>query len=113
VCGCCGMAEGHAVAVLSCAGAYVSGYDGSNECPVFSVRIEAEAACRTAVTAAGKTPGSNFVMTNYGGGPWGCYFNNMNNDAYFNAHAAGSGYSGRSNRMLLCAAVTGARVRNR
>ncbi len=99
--------------MLSCAGAYVSGYDGSNACPAFSMRIEAEAACRTAAAAAGKTPGSNFVMTNYGGGPWGCYFNNIDNIAYFNAHAAGSGYPGRSDRMLLCAAVTGARVPNR
>ncbi len=52
-------------------------------------------------------------MTNYGGGPWGCYFNNLDNIAYFNAHAAGSGYPGRDDRMLLCAAVTGARVPTR
>ncbi len=39
--------------VLSCAGAYVSGAEGSNVCPAGSARIETEAACRTAVAAAG------------------------------------------------------------
>ena len=40
-------------AVPSCAGAYVFGAAGSNECPSGSVRIVAEAACRTAATATG------------------------------------------------------------
>ncbi len=86
--------------VLGCAGAYVSGAAGSNECPAGSARIEAEAACRTAAAAAGKTAGSTFVGTDpiY---PRGCYYTSDNN-AYFNAHAVGAGYS----MQLLCAAVT-------
>ncbi len=64
--------RGRAVAVLSCAGAYVSGAAGSNECPAGSTRIEAEAACRIAAAAAGKTVPSSFVETDptY---PRGCY----------------------------------------
>ncbi len=90
------------MAVLSCAGAYVSGAAGSNACPVGSVRIVTEAACRTAAAAAGKTPGSTFVWTDstY---PRGCYYDTINNYAYLNMHAVGAGSSGR---QLLCAAVT-------
>ena len=86
--------------VAWCAGAYVSGADGSNECPAGSVRIETEAACRTAVTAAGKTAVSPFVET-FSAYPKGCYF--VGNNAYFNAHAVGAG---ESSSQLLCAAVT-------
>ncbi len=86
------------MAVLSCAGAYVSGAAGSNECPVGSVRIETEAACRTAAAAAGKT--FYGVMTNpdY---PRGCSYDTYNNYAYFNDHAVGAGVS---YAQLLCAA---------
>ncbi len=102
--------RGRRVAVLSCAGAYVPGADGSNECPAGSVRIETEAACRTAVAAAGKTPWSPFVETtsNY---PRGCYYFTSNNNAYFNTHAVGAG---ASYFQLLCAALatTGAREPN-
>ncbi len=83
----------------SCAGAYVFGDEGSNECPAGSVRIETEAACRTAATAAGKTPSSYFVETDpdY---PRGCYAST--NYAYFNIDAVGAGqFSSR----LLCAAL--------
>jgi hypothetical protein len=89
-------------AVLSCAGAYVSGAAGSNACPAGSVRIETEAACRTAVAAAGKTFG--FVETvSYI--PRGCYHYTGSNYVYFNAHAVGAG---NSDAQLLCAVTTGA-----
>ncbi len=86
--------------MLSCAGAYLSGADGSNACPAGSVRIETEAACRTAAAAAGKLVGSPFVET-YPSVPRGCYYDSTNY-AYFNAHAVGAGYSA----LLLCAADT-------
>ncbi len=107
--------RGAAHAALSCAGAYVSGAAGSNECPAGAFRIETEAACRTAVTAAGKT--FDFVETDPTW-PRGCYYtianvalfnahavgaNAITNVAYFNAHAVGAG---NSNAQLLCAAVT-------
>ncbi len=96
--------RGLRVVVRSCAGAYVSGADGSNACPAGSVRIETEAACRTAVTAAGKTAGAEgwpFVETTsiY---PRGCYHFTTNSNAYFNTHAVGAG---RSDTQLLCAAL--------
>ena len=80
----------------------MSGAAGSNECPAGSVRIEAEAACRTAATAAGKTPWSTFVETDPAW-PRGCYFRTSSNYAYFNTHAVGAG---SSTRQLLCAAAT-------
>jgi hypothetical protein len=97
--------------VLSCAGAYVSGAAGSNACPAGSARIEAEAACRTAAAAAGKTPDSPFVET-YSGFPRGCYYDTTYNYAWFNTHAVGAG---RSGRQLLCATTVtaGARVPDR
>jgi hypothetical protein len=96
--------------VLSYAGAYVSGAAGSNACPAGSVRIETEAACRTAVTAAGKNPGSAFVETDPAY-PRGCYYITSFNEAYFNTPAVGAG---DSDYQLLCAVVTtGARVPNR
>jgi hypothetical protein len=87
--------------VLSCTGAYVSGAAGSNECPAGSVRIEAEAACRAAATATGKTAGSPFGVTSPIP-PRGCYYSTITNTAYFNAHAVGAGASGF---RLLCAAL--------
>jgi hypothetical protein len=99
-------------AVLSCAGAYVSGDRGSNACPAGSVRIEAEAACRTAATAAGKTVGSVFVGTEFDY-PRGCYYLTGSNSVYFNTHAVGAG---RSIYQLLCAALaatTGAPLKRR
>ncbi len=86
----------------SCAGAYVSGASGSNECPAGSVRIETEASCRTAAAAASKTMGSDFVQI-YASYPRGCYSCAYNSNAYFNTHAVGAGSSGKP---LLCAAVT-------
>jgi hypothetical protein len=97
-------------AVLSCAGAYVSGAAGSNECPAGSVRIEAEPACRTAAIAAGKSAGSSeypFVETDPTS-PRGCYYDN-NNIAWFNTHAVGTGLS---TYQLLCA-TTGAPLTRR
>jgi hypothetical protein len=104
--GCRGTAEGPRVAVLSCAGAYVSGADGSTDCPAVSARIETEAACRTAAAAAGMTPGSRFAETNRYA-PRGCYYWTFDNTAYFNTHAVGRGTPGY---QLLCAdlATTGA-----
>ncbi len=86
-------------AVLSCAGAYVSGAAGSNACPAGSVRIEAEAACRTAAAAAGKT--LNFPAT-YAGSPRGCYYWTGTNVANFNTHVVGAG---DPDARLLCAAL--------
>ncbi len=80
--------------MLSCAGAYVSGADGSNECPAGSVRIETEAACRTAaLAAAGMTPWFDFVVS-YSTYPRGCYYTSIGNVAWFNDHAVGAGFSG-------------------
>ncbi len=88
-------------AVLSCAGTFVSGDLGSNECPAGSVRIVTEAACRTAAAAAGKTLYSPFVVT-YPARPRGCTYTSTN-DAYFNTHAVGAGFI---YERLLCAAAT-------
>ncbi len=85
----------------------MSGAAGSNECPAGSVRIEAEAACRTAAAAAGKTAGWYFVVT-YSDAPRGCY--HSDNHAYFNANANGTG---SSDAQLLCAATPGAPLPNR
>jgi hypothetical protein len=75
------------------------------------VRIETEAACRTAAAAACKTLGGSrlgdFVMTDPTN-PRGCFY--WVNDAYFNTDAVGS--SSDPYALLLCA-VTGARVPNR
>jgi hypothetical protein len=91
--------RGAAQAVLLRAGAYVSGDLGSNACPAGSVRIETEAACRTAAAAAGKTPGSPFVFSDayY---PRGC--ETSGNYAYFNVHADGAG---SYDAQLLCAKI--------
>ncbi len=100
--GCCGAAEEPRVRCCRCAGAYVSGADGSNICPAGSAHIETEAACRTAAAAAGKTiPGSAFVWTR-SNCPRGCYYRTGYNMAYFNTHAVGAGYSGY---QPLCAAL--------
>jgi hypothetical protein len=89
--------------VLSCAGAYVSGDVGSNECPAGSARIATEAACRTAAAAAGKTFAGVEAEATY---PRGCYYTTNYNYVYFNIHAVGAG---NPIRQLLCAAtVTGA-----
>jgi hypothetical protein len=95
-------------AVPSCAGAYVSGAAGSNECPAGSVRIETEAACRTAAAAAGKTEDLDFRQTD-AAYPRGCYYHTGENYAYFNPHPVGRGCS--SNKLLCAAlATTGARA---
>jgi hypothetical protein len=87
---------------MSCAG-YTSGADGSNSCPAGSVRIETQAACRTAAAAAGKTAGAPFAVA-FSTDPRGCYYFTSDNSAYFNTHPVGAGYS---TARLLCAAVTG------
>ena len=86
-------------AVLLCAGAYVSGDAGSNACLAGSVRIEAEAACRTAAAAAGKTFAAVVASST---APRGCYYFTANSNAWFNTHAVGAG---NSNTQLLCAAA--------
>ena len=85
------------------AGAYVSGAAGSNECPAGSMRIEAEAACRTAAAATGKAPNTVGFVVTYSGYPRGCYYTTILNNAYLNTHAVGAG---NSYTQLLCAAVT-------
>ncbi len=87
-------------AVLSCAGAYVSGAEGSNECPAGSVQIETEAACRNAVAATGMTFRAMVTESSL---PPGCFYLISMDDVWFNANAAG--YSGTRFR-LLCAATT-------
>ena len=91
----------------------MSGAAGSNECPAGSVRIETEAACRTAAAAVGKNVLSDlpFVET-FSYFPRGCAYGTISNWAFFNPHAVGAGHLGR---QLLCAvlATTGARVPNR
>jgi hypothetical protein len=89
--------------VPSCAGAYLSGAAGSNECPAGSVRIETEAACRTAATAAGKTVDPRYFVETTPSFPRGCYYSTISDFAYFNPDAVGAGWS---TRQLLCAAVT-------
>jgi hypothetical protein len=86
------------------AGAYVSGASGSNECPAGSVRIETEAACRTAAAAAGKPEGSSSYpfVDSYVNYPRGCFYETTSSNAWFNTHAVGAGYSAQ----LLCAAAT-------
>jgi hypothetical protein len=89
------------------AGAYVSGDRGSNACPAGSVRIETEAACRTAAAAAGKTSSTlGFVGTDPDV-PRGCSYCTVTDTAYFNTHAVGAGWS---TARLLCA--TGALAPN-
>jgi len=65
------------------------------------VRIETEAACRTAAGAAGKAVGWKFLKTNatY---PSGCYYDWFNM-AYFNTDPVGGS---SLSYTLLCAAVT-------
>ncbi len=89
--------------MLSCTGAYVSGAAGSNECPAGSVRIEAEAVCRTAASAAGKTILESTFMVTYDSVPRGCYYHTSYNRAFFNTHAVGAGHS---HLQLLCATAT-------
>jgi hypothetical protein len=88
---------------LSCAGVYISGAIDSNACPAGSVRIEDEAACRTAAAAAGKPVPSLYFVQTFSAYPRGCYYVTTTNNAYFNAHAVGAG---SSRYQLLCAAVT-------
>ncbi len=89
------------------------GAAGSNECPAGSVRIEAEAACRTAVAAAGMTANLDFVETD-SDYPRGCYYYYVevqtvsaavgsSNGPYFNTQAVGAG---NADTRLLCAADT-------
>jgi hypothetical protein len=78
----------------------MSGGNGSNACPAGSVRIETEPACRTAVAAAGMTPG-NFFDETRSGYPRGCFYQPATNNAWFNAHAVGAGHWAS---LLLCAA---------
>ncbi len=87
--------------MLSCAGAYVSGAAGSNECPAGSVRIATEAACRTAVAAAGKTAVDPFVVTR-SDLPRGCNYFTSDGIENYNAHAVGAGHP---DFQLLCAAA--------
>ncbi len=98
-------AEGPRRAVPSCAGAYVAGAAGSNECPAGSARIETEDACRNAVILTGKYANPSFVQTNEFA-PRGCYYTTVLNTAYFNNHSVGAGYSGA--QPLCAAAAAGA-----
>ncbi len=98
--------------VLSCAGAYVSGAAGSNECPPGSVRIVDKAACRTAAAAAGKTD-DVFDLINVRS-PRGCYYDTSDNNAHFSLDALPFD-TPFSRFQLLCAALatTGAPLTRR
>jgi hypothetical protein len=66
------------------------------------LRIVTEAACRTAVAAAGKIPSaSSSFVEGYAFVPRGCYYTSTNS-AYFNTDPVGAGKAGT---RLLCAAV--------
>ncbi len=97
----------------SCAGAFVLGPRYSNECPAGSVRITTEAACRTAVAAAGKRIDSSFVVTE-SAYPRGCFSTGCYpvepycNYAYFNAHPLGAVPTSDGLRLLCAAVTTGA-----
>ncbi len=93
--------------MLSCAGVYDLGADGSNACPAGSVRIETELACRIAAAATNMIPGSSFVGT-WSVYPRGCYYNTYYDNAYFNTDPVGAG---NSRGQLLCArSTTGAPI---
>ncbi len=110
-----GVGQGSRMRRTSCAGAYIYGAAGNNYCPGGSVRIETEAACRTAATAAGKPVGSPFMKTDsiY---PRGCYLfkwcapgewdidrcNSYLYSVYLNPHPNPDG-AGDPFRQLLCA----------
>jgi hypothetical protein len=97
----CAAAAVRREALPSCAGAYVSGAAGSNECPAGYGRIETEAACRTAAAAVGMTvPSERFVEAS-AYFPRGCYYHG--GIGYLNDHAVGAG---RVDAQLLCAAGT-------
>ncbi len=101
------MCVGPRVAVLSCAGAYVSGDVDSNECPEGYFRIETSAGCRIAATAAGKTyrnPLQDRLL------PRGCFYRTSSNNAYYNQVMPGAG---NWDAQLLCAATAGASPPNR
>ncbi len=86
----------------SCAGAYVSGAAGSNTCPMGSVRIETEAACRIAALAAGKTFSSVVTYSYY---PRGCSYTTSSftsSTVSFNDHAVGAG---SASYQPICAAL--------
>ena len=83
-----------------CADAYIDGADGSNECPAGTVRIEGEAACRTAAAATGKRFQYVDENSDY---PRGCYYDVIDVDVWLNVVPVGTGYSGY---RLLCAVVT-------
>ncbi len=77
----------------------MSGAVNSNACPAGSVRIETEAACRTAAAAAGRAWGGAHIDAT---DPRGCFYYIGTNYAFFNAHAVGAGYP---EGQLLCAAA--------
>jgi hypothetical protein len=83
-----------------CAGVYVWGVAGSNDCPANASRIPTEAACRIAAIATGEFGWSgSSADANF---PRGCYsFGGFN----WNPHTVGAGNAGA---RLLCIAPTGA-----
>jgi hypothetical protein len=84
----------------SCAGAYVSGASGSNECPAGSGRIETEAACDNAAAAVDKGFRGAVTYPNF---PRGCIYALKQQDlVIFNTDAVGAGHAGI---QLLCAAA--------
>jgi hypothetical protein len=114
-----GVGQGSRMRRTSCAGAYIYGAAGNNSCPGGSVRIETEAACRTAAAAAGMPVGSPFMKTDsiY---PMGCYLfqwcapgegdvdrcNSYSSSVFFNPHPNPFGASDPL-RKLLCAELSG------
>ena len=89
----------------------MSGSTGSNDCPAGSMRIETEAACRTAAMAVGKTVNPPDFVGTYSYYPRGCYLwgGSTFSNAYFNFHPDGAGNSAA--RLLCAAATTGTPLR--
>ncbi len=104
--------------MLSCAGAYVLGVAGSNECPAGTVRIETEAECRIAAAARGlklwgvwmymcdgcannwqSDPAAANILQNDVNWLRGCYLVTFYDRVLFNTHAVGKG---QPQGTLLC-----------
>jgi len=92
-----GLATGPATRALPGAG-FTFGVNGSNSCPVNSVRIETEEQCRSAAAAVAKKYAGNETLSSY---PKGCYLYGRSL-VYFNMVVNGAG---RSGTQLLCSTV--------
>jgi hypothetical protein len=96
------MRHTHAAATgLHCAGGFLWGNAGSNECPTDATQIVDEAACRSAAIATEKPYAGVSTIMNQ---PKGCYLDVSASIVYLNAHSIGAGNAWT---LLLCAACPG------